>query len=318
MYPPLYSFITLILLVVILIAIAIAIVVVTAPALIMSSAFDLKDDLQPHLPIVAMADRNEQDTPMNHTEDAKNADGPKNTRLRRRTQEYFEKRKDKANRAEKKKQKRRHLMGVQAALPANPSATVRPEFKLVKSMGLLCDTIKDAIRAGFLFPDHATIEHEFIKDEEADNLCGALHLQGTHNLDTARVQCFMLALLQACRNSGSQYQKPASEASNRFFFQAVADMIHEKGVRGGGLTPETFSMASITPATCQAMTELFTTARKAYLRSLVETKTAQEAVYTKRVKDLVRLADYWINFTKDVQMVQGEEELADALDHAAM
>ncbi|KAI8233362.1 hypothetical protein K4K54_010572 [Colletotrichum sp. SAR 10_86] len=284
----------------------------------MASVFNLKSDLEPHLPPIA-ADDNAQPTSMNR-DDNNSTDQPRRKRIRPRVQEYMADRKNKDNRARKKREKRRVTAGLLAALPCKTAKEVRGEYKLVKSMGLFADTIKDTFATGFIFPDNKTIENELMRNDETENLCRTLILQGSQNCDAARLHGFALSLVHGCKDSRDTYEKGAGAAAedvNGHFFEEVARCVHKSGVTGGGLTPWKFSMKELTPATCRAMLKLLVIGRKAYLRDLAGSLEPQEAVCNKKVAWLVKHLDEWLEIVReDVEM--GENELVSSLDRVTM
>ncbi|KAI8316742.1 hypothetical protein K4K61_000020 [Colletotrichum sp. SAR11_59] len=259
-----------------------------------ASVFNLRPELEPALPDVA------ED---NQVKTSEKDMGYRKKRNRARKDEYLNK--QRARTIARKRNGEFVLSGARAALPARVSKENRSTYKLVKSMLLLTTTINDGFAVGFAFRDS-----DFMHDAEAESLCGALQLQGSQALDTARIQGFALILMKSCNQCYYDYRGPKGE--NGDFFKAVKGIIHERGVMGGGLHPKTHSMKAIIASACEAMLTLFVNGRKAYLRDLVDGMEEQEGVYTNNTRKLIDLVDGWIEWTEDADIE--EEKLVDALD----
>ncbi|KAF4779479.1 hypothetical protein HER10_EVM0004324 [Colletotrichum scovillei] len=202
-----------------------------------------------------------------------------------------------ARRANKNRERKRQLSGLQAQLPSSVQPEVRPFLKTTKAMVLLTDTIKQAFSVGFKFTDE-----DFLPNDKAESLVEALCLQGTHSIDSIRIQAFVTRLFRSIRSHRFGYilNDDVHEMKNQGFYQTVADEIKAKGIVGGGLTPSSHKI-DVSPKTCQAMHELFVNGRKAYLRDLVESDEMKEGVYTQKMKELIEAVDYWMRYLDKYQ-----------------
>ncbi|KAJ0307381.1 hypothetical protein COL5a_000234 [Colletotrichum fioriniae] len=200
-------------------------------------------------------------------------------------------------RANKNRERKRQLSGLQAQLPSSVQPEVRPFLKTTKAMVLLTGTIKQAFSVGFKFT-----EEDFLPNDKAESLVEALCLQGTHSLDSIRIQAFVTRLFRSARSHRSGYilNDDVHEVKNQGFYQTVADEIKAKGIVGGGLTPSSHNI-DVSPKACQAMHELFVNGRKAYLRDLVESDEMKEGAYTKKMKELIEAVDYWMRYLDKYQ-----------------
>ncbi|KAK2777388.1 hypothetical protein CKAH01_12073 [Colletotrichum kahawae] len=256
----------------------------------MSAPFNLKEDLEPALPIL-----NQDDVPANSAAcDHNGKDAPANKRKL-----HTMMRKDKyladrlANRKERNRKRKRVLRGTKAALPDKASDSIRSDAKLVKAMANLMHTLQNGFENGFYFPIDKI--SNWIENEEAENLCAVLRLQGSQSRDAARLMGFMLSLVKAVKECRGKYKKGSDDNSD--FFEAVAQQVRTRGVAGGGLNAKDFSMEAMSTNTCKVMLESFVKARKAYF--LAFQKNSQEGTYTTKTRDLLRILDAWLEFSKE-------------------
>ncbi|KXH50457.1 hypothetical protein CNYM01_03317 [Colletotrichum nymphaeae SA-01] len=202
-----------------------------------------------------------------------------------------------ARRAKKNRERKRQLSGLQAQLPSSVQPEVRPFLKTTKAMVLLTGTIKEAFPVGFKFT-----EEDFLPNDEAESVAEALCLQGTHSLDSIRIQAFVTRLFRSAKSHRSNFviTDEILEMKNQGFYQTVSDEIQAKGINAAGLTPSSHEI-DVSPKACQAMHELFVNGRKAYLRDLVESDEMKEGVYTKKMKELIEAVDYWMRYLDKYQ-----------------
>ncbi|KAJ0272875.1 hypothetical protein COL940_010186 [Colletotrichum noveboracense] len=262
----------------------------------MSAPFNLKEDLEPALPAIS------QDTgPVNGTASDHNDDNaPANKRKLHsmmRKNKYLADRL--ANRKQRNRERKRVLRGTKAALPDKASESIRGDAKLVKAMANLMHTLQTGFENGFYFPIDDIAN--WIENEEAENLCAVLHLQGTQSRDAARLLGFMLSLVKAVKECRGKYKKGSDDNSE--FFEAIAQHVRTKGVAGGGLNAKDFFMEAISTNTCKVMLESFVKAREDYF--LAFPKNSQEGTYTAKTRDLLRILDAWLEFSKEDEEMEG-------------
>ncbi|KAJ5006089.1 hypothetical protein K4K48_004912 [Colletotrichum sp. SAR 10_66] len=264
----------------------------------MSAPITPERDPDPALPVV------DQDTsPLNGTASGHSHEfTPVNTRKlhsKMRKDKYLAERL--ANRKERNRQRKRVLRGTKAALPDKAPESIRGDAKLAKARANLMHTLHTGFENGFYFPVDDIANR--IDDEEAENLRTVLHLQGSHSRDAARLMGFALSLIKAVKECRGKYKCGFDDNSE--FFEAVAQTVRTKGVAGGGLNAKDFSMEAISTNTCKMMLERFVKARKDYF--LAFPKDSQEGTYTVKTRDLLRILDAWVEFSKE------DEEMEDGL-----
>ncbi|KAI8304306.1 hypothetical protein K4K59_012829 [Colletotrichum sp. SAR11_240] len=250
----------------------------------MASPCDLSQATAPTLPAASPQSAAAQDA------DSKPAMSTYKQHKKARKDQYLAERS--VQKQHRKREHRRELHGMRAVLPTKAFKPIRGDAKLGKIVGSLLYTLNTEFKHGFSFS--LTDKTYYIDTDIAENFCVTLSLQGFPNRDAAKIMGFMQTLLRACENLIHLHDSESGD-DNAGFFEAVMQVVRERGVKGGGLTPKNDSMQSLVTATGKVMLQKFAMARQAFLREMAE-KNEEEGSYTAKFEDLLSRIDVWISF----------------------
>ncbi|EQB55912.1 hypothetical protein CGLO_04086 [Colletotrichum gloeosporioides Cg-14] len=234
----------------------------------MAAPFNMKEDLEHALPVVDQDDNVPADSAAS---DHNGADAPATKR-----------------KIQRQRKRKGMLRGTNAALPDKHFGPKR-DPKAFKGMANLLQILQTGFESGFCFPIGDI--GDWIEYQEAKDLCSVLHLHN-HPRDAGRIMGFMLSLVKAVKACRGKYKRGSGDNSE--FFEAIARDVRIKGLVGG---PKNLSTKTISTNTCKVMLECFVKARKAYFLAFPE--DSQEGTYTAKTRDLLRILDAWLEFSKE-------------------
>ncbi|KAH0429868.1 hypothetical protein CcaCcLH18_08150 [Colletotrichum camelliae] len=165
----------------------------------------------------------------------------------------------------------------------------------VMSTTTFTETLEVALPVGFTHPDDNTITN-IITDTVARNLSSTLRLHRKLLVDIPRIHAFAFALFDAMNYQAEIFNAIGYQGEDLRgdYFSEVAQIVRRDGVTGGGMTPEAFSMASISDDACDKMHQYFVTSRDLYLRTHGPADSGFSGS-TYKTKLLIRMVDLYMS-----------------------
>ncbi|KAI8159626.1 hypothetical protein K4K49_003993 [Colletotrichum sp. SAR 10_70] len=256
----------------------------------MAAPFNMKQDLEPALPVVDQDGNVPANSAASDHNDADASATKRNIRSRLLHGKYRAGHIAYKKESERQRKRKRMLRGTiaNAAVPDKHPGPKR-DPKAFKGMANLLQILQTGFESGFCFPVGDI--GDCIEYQEAKDLCSVLHIHN-HPRDAGRIMGFMLSLVKAVKARRGKYKRGSGDNSE--FFEAIAQDVRIKGLVGG---PKNLSTKTIFTNTCKVMLETFVKARKAYFLAFPE--DSQEGTYTAKTRDLLRILDAWLEFSKE-------------------